>query len=214
MHVAGYVLRRPRRRRGRDHADQRHRRRRPPGPGIDHRHDDPHAAHAARANSLPRQIVSLMQYPGAPSTLARPDHGDYIEIDFPPAPRTCTLSHPPRAPRPRTRPAPARPRPRRCGRRRTERGAVGPADRAHRRAAGADRGGQAELLGDPGPQELLARELTRAARLRRSGPGTAVDGGAARRSAGGPSRPWAAPPARVRVGTRRSGRRGTSPRPL
>jgi soluble lytic murein transglycosylase-like protein len=35
----------------------------------------------------PHQIVSLMRYPGAPSTLARPDHGDYIEIDFPPAPK-------------------------------------------------------------------------------------------------------------------------------
>jgi hypothetical protein len=33
----------------------------------------------------PRQIVSLMRYPGAPSTLARPDHGDYIEIVFSPA---------------------------------------------------------------------------------------------------------------------------------
>jgi membrane-bound lytic murein transglycosylase B len=31
---------------------------------------------------VPNQIVSLMRYPGAPNTLARPDHGDYIEIDF------------------------------------------------------------------------------------------------------------------------------------
>jgi hypothetical protein len=31
---------------------------------------------------VPRQIVSLMKYPGAPRTLARPDHGAYIEIDF------------------------------------------------------------------------------------------------------------------------------------
>ncbi len=36
---------------------------------------------------LPRRIVSLMRYPHAPSTLARPDHGDYIEIVFSPAPR-------------------------------------------------------------------------------------------------------------------------------
>jgi soluble lytic murein transglycosylase-like protein len=34
---------------------------------------------------VPRQIVSLMRYPGAPSTLARPDHGDYIEVVFSPA---------------------------------------------------------------------------------------------------------------------------------
>jgi hypothetical protein len=33
----------------------------------------------------PAQIVSLMHYPGAPSTLARADHGDYIEIVFAPA---------------------------------------------------------------------------------------------------------------------------------
>ncbi len=36
---------------------------------------------------VPRKIVSLMRYPGAPSTLARADHGDYIEIVFAPAPR-------------------------------------------------------------------------------------------------------------------------------
>jgi soluble lytic murein transglycosylase-like protein len=36
---------------------------------------------------VPNQIVSLMKYPGAPSTLARPDHGDYIEVVFPPAPK-------------------------------------------------------------------------------------------------------------------------------
>jgi membrane-bound lytic murein transglycosylase B len=31
----------------------------------------------------PARIVSLMRYPGAPSTLARADHGDYLEIVFP-----------------------------------------------------------------------------------------------------------------------------------
>jgi membrane-bound lytic murein transglycosylase B len=35
---------------------------------------------------IPQKIVSLMTYPGAPSTLARPDHGDYIEVVFSPAP--------------------------------------------------------------------------------------------------------------------------------
>ena len=35
----------------------------------------------------PARIVSLMRYPGAPNTLARADHGDYIEIVFAPAPR-------------------------------------------------------------------------------------------------------------------------------
>jgi soluble lytic murein transglycosylase-like protein len=34
---------------------------------------------------VPRQIVSLMRYPGAPSTLARADHGGYIEVVFAPA---------------------------------------------------------------------------------------------------------------------------------
>jgi membrane-bound lytic murein transglycosylase B len=34
----------------------------------------------------PARIVSLMHYPGAPSTLARADHGDYIEVVFAPAP--------------------------------------------------------------------------------------------------------------------------------
>ena len=36
---------------------------------------------------VPGQIVSLMKYPGAPSTRARPDHGSYIEIVFSPAPK-------------------------------------------------------------------------------------------------------------------------------
>jgi soluble lytic murein transglycosylase-like protein len=33
----------------------------------------------------PSRIVSLMRYPGAHSTVARPDHGAYIELQFPPA---------------------------------------------------------------------------------------------------------------------------------
>jgi hypothetical protein len=36
-----------------------------------------------RGQYLPHQIVSLMYYPGAPITLARADHGGYIEIAFP-----------------------------------------------------------------------------------------------------------------------------------
>jgi soluble lytic murein transglycosylase-like protein len=35
---------------------------------------------------FPAQIVSLMRYPGAPSTLARADHAGYIEIAFAPSP--------------------------------------------------------------------------------------------------------------------------------
>jgi hypothetical protein len=35
-----------------------------------------------RGEFVPRQIVSLMRYPGAANTLARADHGDYIEVDF------------------------------------------------------------------------------------------------------------------------------------
>jgi Transglycosylase SLT domain len=31
---------------------------------------------------FPARIVSLMRYPGAPSTVARPDHGSYIEVVF------------------------------------------------------------------------------------------------------------------------------------
>jgi hypothetical protein len=42
---------------------------------------------------VPAQIASLMHYPGAPTTLARADHGDYVELVFAPAParpRTVT----------------------------------------------------------------------------------------------------------------------------
>jgi hypothetical protein len=42
----------------------------------------------------PARIVSLMRYPGAPSTLARADHGDYIEIAFRPAPHPTALQSP------------------------------------------------------------------------------------------------------------------------
>ncbi|HYM45550.1 MAG TPA: lytic murein transglycosylase [Solirubrobacteraceae bacterium] len=35
---------------------------------------------------FPARIVSLMRYPGAPTTLARADHGDYVEVVFAPAP--------------------------------------------------------------------------------------------------------------------------------
>jgi hypothetical protein len=31
----------------------------------------------------PKRIVSLMKYPGAPSTLAQPDHADYIQVELP-----------------------------------------------------------------------------------------------------------------------------------
>ncbi len=34
------------------------------------------------ARFAPHQIVSLMRYPGDPSTIARPDHGSYIELVF------------------------------------------------------------------------------------------------------------------------------------
>ena len=35
---------------------------------------------------VPARIASLMHYPGAPTTLARADHGDYVELVFVPAP--------------------------------------------------------------------------------------------------------------------------------
>jgi hypothetical protein len=44
-----------------------------------------------RGGFMPARIVSLMRYPGAPSTLARADHGDYLEIAFSPAPHAATL---------------------------------------------------------------------------------------------------------------------------
>ena len=62
---------------------------------------------------VPAQIVSLMRYPGAPSTLARADHGDYIEIAFAPAPHATALRSCRRRPPSPMRPAPVRPRPRR-----------------------------------------------------------------------------------------------------
>jgi hypothetical protein len=37
-----------------------------------------------QGDAAPRWIVSLMRYPGAPSTLARPDHANDVEIDFAP----------------------------------------------------------------------------------------------------------------------------------
>jgi hypothetical protein len=42
------------------------------------------------AQFAPHEIVSLMRYPGDPSTIARSDHGSYIEIVFePPAPKAA-----------------------------------------------------------------------------------------------------------------------------
>jgi Transglycosylase SLT domain len=40
----------------------------------------------------PRRIVSLMKYPGAPSTLARPDHSTYIQVELPKHVRPATVS--------------------------------------------------------------------------------------------------------------------------
>jgi hypothetical protein len=40
---------------------------------------------------IPAHIVSLMRYPGARSTLARADHGDYIEVAFRPEPHAAAL---------------------------------------------------------------------------------------------------------------------------
>jgi hypothetical protein len=47
-----------------------------------------------RGDFTPARIVSLMHYPGAPSTLARADHGDYVEIAFRPAPHAAVLKTP------------------------------------------------------------------------------------------------------------------------
>ncbi len=44
-----------------------------------------------RGNFKPARIASLMHYPGAPSTLARADHGDYLEIAFRPTPHAAAL---------------------------------------------------------------------------------------------------------------------------
>ena len=118
----------------------------------------------------PARIVSLMHYPGAPSTLARADHGDYVELAFAPAPRAGALESP-------TTAAVAHRGGRRTERIRTdgdrgraERGAMGTADRAHRGAARTDRRGQAQLRRDPrqpGPHRQIAG---RAGRRRRGTP--------------------------------------------
>jgi hypothetical protein len=47
-----------------------------------------------RGDFTPAHIVSLMRYAGAPSTLARADHGDYLEIAFRPAPHVAALKSP------------------------------------------------------------------------------------------------------------------------
>lgn len=55
-----------------------------------------------RGGYTPARIVSLMHYPGAPSTLARADHGNYIEVAFTPqshiaatkSPTTAAVAHP------------------------------------------------------------------------------------------------------------------------
>jgi hypothetical protein len=44
-----------------------------------------------KGSFTPARIVSLMHYPGAQSTLARADHGDYLEIAFNPAPHSAAL---------------------------------------------------------------------------------------------------------------------------
>jgi hypothetical protein len=41
---------------------------------------------------VPHQIISLMQYPGAPSTLAMPEHSNEIHIDFRPVGASVALS--------------------------------------------------------------------------------------------------------------------------
>jgi Transglycosylase SLT domain len=43
---------------------------------------------------VPHQIVSLMQYPGAPNTLAMPERWDQIHVDFRPASATASPSSP------------------------------------------------------------------------------------------------------------------------
>jgi Transglycosylase SLT domain len=68
-----------------------------------------------QGNFAPAHIVSLMRYPGASSTRARADHGDYIEIAFTPAPRagalrsltTAAVAHPAGAGQTPPAPAPA-----------------------------------------------------------------------------------------------------------
>ena len=47
---------------------------------------------------VPRQIVSLMQYPGAPNTLAMPERWNQIHVDFRPASAAAALGSPAGAP--------------------------------------------------------------------------------------------------------------------
>ena len=74
-----------------------------------------------RGRFAPWRIVSLMRYPGEPSTHARADHANYIEVDFsapstPGLPVHSTASstpHPRRCAAMARRPLPRRPPPRR-----------------------------------------------------------------------------------------------------
>jgi Transglycosylase SLT domain len=45
-----------------------------------------------RHQFAPKRIVSLMKYPGAPSTVAQPDHSAYIQIELPKRVRAATTS--------------------------------------------------------------------------------------------------------------------------
>ncbi len=110
---------------------------------------------------VPRQIVSLMRVPGrrAHARAARPRRLHRGRL-LPGAAKRAPAAKSPAAgakaahsagPAP-TAPAPA------AVERRTDRGAVGPADRPHCGAAGAEGVHQAELLGDPGSEDALATE--------------------------------------------------------
>ena len=88
---------------------------------------------------IPHLIASLMHYPSQARTLARKDHGAYIEISYLPPAKPRQGGEGEGAPTPEERSS--------SERRRPQLRAVGSADRTHRSAARAERLCQAELVG-------------------------------------------------------------------
>ena len=110
---------------------------------------------------VPHQIISLMQYPGAPNTLAMPEHWNHIHVGF--HPTAADLPADPGGGRPGGEGGEGRSdRAGACRRhQRSEQHAVEPAGHAYRRAACAEGRRQAQQRGDQGPQAEQAERLIR-----------------------------------------------------
>ncbi len=105
---------------------------------------------------VPHQIISLMQYPGAPNTLAMPEHWNHIHVGFRPTAAQLPLNGQTAAGAARAGKGVPSP-----GRRaeRSEHDAVEPARHPHRRAARAEGRRQAQLVGDQGPEARRRRQV-------------------------------------------------------